>query len=194
MRLGAASSLCAFSVGVLPILGSTMKCLTLLTHNLTLRTAEDQDPLVAVSGTSLLLMTSVEEDDADADVIAVVKRVMKILHSAQSRPLKDHLRWPPDSIVVMPFGHLSDFASTNRLHTQRILFQLSSSLRDSIPTYLVPPSSSDTLLSDLALFDSSITTRLSSSPNSMRHVMKAWRRVFATSTIEKALHDVAEGQ
>jgi len=164
-----------------------MKCLSVLTENLRILANDGTTELSHHKGFTLLLLANIEVGDTKKDVHSVKLRLKNILE--QQNSINSRRVHPPESIVILPFAHLSEHSSPDMEHVNKVLTMLSKELHPLRKTLLMRTQATDSLLANLALFDSVITTKHHMTRTSLTLLMKSLLNAFSLRTIERALYD-----
>lgn len=170
-----------------------MRCLTLLTNNLRLGHKEDSIQDVNVPGQSLLVLLCIEQGDSDQDALALASRLGNFMNSDRPAELPRLFSWPLSTVTVLPFAHLSEYASNDNIHVQETLQKLERALEKYGKVFLIEPESTQVCFADLALFDTSVTSKLTVTRQSIVNHLKALLRVFSEDTMQQALKEAIGG-
>lgn len=171
---------------------NVMKCLTVVIDNLRLVRLGTAQSDISVDGAAVLLLACIEEGDANCDARAIACRVLRFAESVRPSCLPQEMPWPLQTVVIMPFSHLSEFGSNDKSHIASLLRELESHLSSGMAVVRVSPDSTRSLFADLALFDTSITSRLCTSRTSLLNQLKALLRVFSYETVSKSIVEAKE--
>lgn len=164
-----------------------MKCLTILTKDLNILSRESNNILVNREGYSLLLLVNVEINDTNQDVHSLISRIGRLI--SEKKILLSNKINEPESIIILPFAHLSEFSSTKKTHVNKILKFLSKELNPFKNTLLVKTQASDGLFANLTLIDSVITTKHHITKSGLTNIMKSLLNIFSQRTIERAIYE-----
>jgi hypothetical protein len=166
-----------------------MRCLSLMANNVKMRESVSSKQIVELSGACLVILVCVEEGDEDSDVEAIYKRVTSFLNKARPNILPSEISWPVQQVLLLPFAHLSEFASTNASHVSAMLEYLHKVLTPFSSVARVSTDATEALLADLALVDSVLTSRLSLSEQSVTNQFIALLRIFSYESLSTILKE-----
>lgn len=111
-----------------------------------------------------------------------------MIGNARPADLPVPLSWPVEKVLLVPFAHLSEFASTNRRHVTHILTELQEALSKSGgAVFMVGTDATNALFADLALFDSIISSKCSLTPSSLVSDFRGLLNAFGYDTVSRAL-------
>lgn len=133
---------------------------------------------------ALLALITVEEADDGSDIQQVAARISTAASGAErNREVQE--------VVLIPFAHLSPFATDDRSSIVARLGRLRQLLVElgHRATLCSPGVSQKLRLLHATLIDSAATSRLSTSGNGLRHEMRALTRVFSKEVLSNALRD-----
>lgn len=169
-----------------------MKCLTLLAHNLKLIHIKALPDIIA-PGESLLVLVCIEEGDNEKDVLAITERVQNFIKRSRPPEMPQQFSWPLSQVIIMPFAHLSEFASHDITHIYTILKKIQCKINSFIDSVIVKPKSTKALFADLAIFDTIITSKFSITEQGIINIMKSLLRIFSADTLQRALLEAKKG-
>ena len=126
-----------------------------------------------------LCFICIEEGDKKNDSLNIADEVKK-----------HHFLHKSTGVVLLPFAHLSPFATNNFSKVKSLLTCISNYLKESgIDSHVHEPGKQDILFSELILFDGNISTHLRCSENALRNELFAMKRIFGSKTMIKILEE-----
>ena len=139
------------------------------------------ETLVDASDAYLVLVCVELGDDAQ-----VVKRIANRIVRQWDSFRQDH-----ESIVLVPFGHLSDMPNPNLAEVDRVTSKLFHTLKNKgLQVYGVKPNNAHCLYSELLIFDSGTSVRFSSSSNGLRTLLNDVLTVYGIKQVMSVLADL----
>ncbi len=166
-----------------------MRVVSLLASNLRI-TSGGPRPRVIVrrTGPSLLALVCVEASDLKRDSESVANRIATLLrHKGDARHVQ------PVHVILHPFVHLSESASSSRAHVRARIRDLATQLTSSRLSVQVLPTSQEISLCG-RLTDAIATSRYSMSRSALDSEIAALLRVFSRRTILRALSAATEAE
>lgn len=121
----------------------------------------------------------IEEGDKKKDSLDIAEEIKKhsFLHKSTG-------------VVLLPFAHLSPFATNNYSKVRSLLMIMSEYLTKwKIINHVREPAKQDVLFSEFILFDGNVSTHLRCSENALRSEIVAMKRIFGTKIIKRILEE-----
>lgn len=147
-------------------------------HSLIGTSSIDVEEIVALDN-AFLVLVCVELGDNIGVVKSMTNRIEKLWEAC---------RGDFGNIVLVPFGHLSDYSNPSLEDVYRILNKMQRILKNKgVIAETVKPNQANYLFSEMMIFDSGSSVRYSSSANSLRDLLKDILRTYGVKNTMNAL-------
>lgn len=149
---------------------------------LSLSMDESQYEQILKTGKTLLVMITVEEGDTFDDVKESAQRIRGIFQSVRNEV---------NAVTLLPFGHLSEFASNDNQYTEMLVDKFSRTLNNAgINTHVIPPSAANVFIAHIMLFDKFSTVRMGTTTASLKRTLMSLMRGIGKEKFFRVLSDM----